>query len=188
MFINASPTQHLADKDSKVTVADVQFEKAPEVSLELQRSVEQFLYLEADLMDEHRYDEWLGLWDDEALYWIPSNEDDYDPKRHVSIIYERRPQMENRVFRLKGRHAISQQPRTRLLRVVSNIVIAGVSPEFVVATSKFTLGDLRPSQEVHWYGRNRHVLRLSEGGFRIREKKVVLLNNDYPMGNMTFLM
>ncbi len=37
-------------------------------------------------MDEHAYDEWLGLWTEDALYWIPCNEDDFDPERHVSIV------------------------------------------------------------------------------------------------------
>src|SRR5712692_5476267 len=50
--------------------------------------VESFLYREARLMDEHAYDEWLALWTDDALYWVPCNEDDIDPERHVSIVYE----------------------------------------------------------------------------------------------------
>ena len=187
MFINANPAQQLADKDREVAVVK-EIEQTPEVSLELQRTVEQFIYLEASYMDEHRYDEWLSLWDDVALYWIPCNDDDIDPKRNVSIIYDRRPQMEDRVARLKGKYAVAQQPRTRLLRVVSNVVIANVTPEAVIATSRFTLGDLRPAQEVHWYGKNRHVLSRSGNHFKIREKKVILLNNDYPIGNMTFLM
>ena len=45
--------------------------------------VESFLYREARLMDEHAYDEWLALWTDDALYWVPCNEDDIDPERHV---------------------------------------------------------------------------------------------------------
>ena len=187
MFINANPAQQLADKDRKVSVTK-EVEQTPEVSLELQRAVEQFLYLEASCMDEHRYDEWLALCAEEVLYWIPCNDDDIDPKRNVSIIYDRRPQIEDRVFRLKGRHAFAQQPRTRLLRVVSNVVITGATADTVTATSHFTLGDLRPAQEVHWYGKNRHVLNRAGNNFRIREKKVLLLNNDYPMGNMTFLM
>jgi len=40
--------------------------------------VTKFLYLEADLMDEHRFDEWLALWSSELLYWVPCNDDDID--------------------------------------------------------------------------------------------------------------
>ncbi|MGH7804230.1 MAG: aromatic-ring-hydroxylating dioxygenase subunit beta, partial [Candidatus Binatia bacterium] len=48
-------------------------------------AVESFLYREARLMDTHRYDEWLALFDEDATYWIPSNRDDIDPRREVSI-------------------------------------------------------------------------------------------------------
>ena len=43
--------------------------------------IETFLYREARLMDEHAYDEWLALWTDDALYWVPCNRDDSDPMR-----------------------------------------------------------------------------------------------------------
>ena len=48
-----------------------------------------FLYREARLMDEHRYQEWLTLWESsDTLYWVPCNDDDIDPRRQVSIIYD----------------------------------------------------------------------------------------------------
>jgi Ring hydroxylating beta subunit len=31
-------------------------------------------------MDQHAYDEWLSLWTDDALYWVPCNENDFDPE------------------------------------------------------------------------------------------------------------
>ncbi len=40
-----------------------------------------FLYLEARLVDEHRYKEWLSLWEESGtLYWVPCNDDDIDPR------------------------------------------------------------------------------------------------------------
>src|SRR5581483_7317320 len=90
---------------------------------ELRRAVEEFLYLEAELMDSHQYDRWMELWDEEALYWVPCNADQIDPERQVSLIYEHREQIEDRLFRLKGRHAHAQRPKSRLMRVVSNIRI-----------------------------------------------------------------
>ena len=57
-------------------------------------AVEQFLYLEARLLDARAYEEWLELFDEKSLYWIPSNCDDIDPARHVSIVYADRGQLE----------------------------------------------------------------------------------------------
>jgi len=43
-----------------------------------QDPVSQFLYHEACLMDENRYREWLALWEKEAVYWVPCNDDDIE--------------------------------------------------------------------------------------------------------------
>ncbi len=56
------------------------------MSGDLHAAVTAFLYREAVLMDEGRYAEWFALWTEDALYWVPCNDDDIDPKRRVSII------------------------------------------------------------------------------------------------------
>ena len=61
------------------------------------QQVEQFLYYEAQIMDEHRYDEWLALWSDDALYWVPAGRDNIDPKREISLIYDDRVRLETRI-------------------------------------------------------------------------------------------
>ena len=40
----------------------------------------ELLYHEAALLDERRFDEWLALFTDDALYWVPQGEDG-DPAR-----------------------------------------------------------------------------------------------------------
>ena len=53
------------------------------------RAVADFLYREARLADEARYAEWLGLWTDDGVYWVPATTDPgADPERHLSHIYE----------------------------------------------------------------------------------------------------
>lgn len=155
---------------------------------QLLRAVEEFLYAEADYMDTHQYDRWMELWDEEALYWVPCNSDEIDPGRNVSLIYERREQIEDRLFRLKGRHAHAQKPKSRLMRVISNVRITDRDSETVKVSSNFVLGEMRLDRQTIWMGRSFHTLRQRPQGFKIREKKVVLLNNDSPMGNLTFLI
>lgn len=148
----------------------------------------QFLFQEAELMDHHRFDEWLALWCDESRYWVPCNSEALDPAKSVSLIYENREQLEDRVFRLKGRHAHAQSPRSRLMRVVSNVVIESQSPDMLVVRSSFVLGEVRGNRQETLFGRNRHVLAREPDGLRIREKNVFLLNNDITMNNVTFLI
>src|SRR5207245_2591900 len=65
--------------------------------MDLDRAVEKFLYREARLMDEQRYDEWLDLWTEDALYFVPCNDEEIDPKRHVTLIYDDRTRLEDRI-------------------------------------------------------------------------------------------
>jgi benzoate/toluate 1,2-dioxygenase beta subunit len=87
----------------------------------LRRRVEEFLYQEAKLIDEHRYEEWLALWSEDALYWVPCNSDDADPMRQAMIIYDNRARLEERVYRLTSGAAWAQQPQSRTRRLISNV-------------------------------------------------------------------
>ena len=150
--------------------------------------IENFLYREARLMDEHAYDEWLALWTDDALYWVPSNDDDMDPTRQVAIIYDHLPQMQDRIERLKGGAAYSQDPKSRLRRVVSNIEIEQAENNEVIVYSNFNLTELRRGKQDTFAGRNIHRLRPDGDGLKMVSKKVLLLNNDEVIDNLTFLI
>jgi len=150
--------------------------------------VENFLYREARLMDEHAYDEWLALWTDDALYWVPANEDDLDPQRHVSIVYENKARIEDRIARLKSGVAYAQDPKSRLRRVVSNVEIEEGENGEVTVYSNFNLTALRRSRMDTFAGRTIHKLRPEGNGFKIAYKKVVLINNDEVINNLTFLV
>jgi len=150
--------------------------------------IENFLYREARLMDEHAYDEWLSLWAEDLLYWVPCNADDIDPQRHVSIIYDTRPFLEDRIERLKSGVAYAQEPKSRLRRVVSNIEIEEGDNGEVTVYSNFNLTELRRSRQDTFAGRTIHKLRPDGDSFKIAYKKVILINNDEVINNMTFLV
>lgn len=157
--------------------------------LQAVREVELFLFHEAELADANKYNEWLALWTQKLLYWVPSNSDDIDPQRHISLIYDDRPKLEDRIFRLSGNHAYAQRPQSRLTRLVTNIVMEDYDPaRGGSVSSRFIAVEMRHDQQTVWSGRMRHILVRNEGTLRIREKHVFLLNNDAPMGNMTFLI
>lgn len=154
----------------------------------LHREVEDFLFGEADLMDSHEYDAWLALWEDELLYWVPSNAEDIDPTKAVSIIYDGRDQLEDRLFRLKGRHAHAQSPKSRIIRTVSNTRVLSADDDRIVATSNFVLGEVRSGNQEVVFGKSIHTLVLRGGGLKMKEKKVFILSNDIPMRNLVFVL
>lgn len=150
--------------------------------------IENFLYREARLMDENAYDEWLALWADEALYWVPANADDIDPLRHVSIVYEDKVHLEDRIERLKSGAAYAQDPKSRMRRVIANIEIEEGGQGEVIVYSNFNLTELRRSQQRTFAGRTIHKLRPAGESFKIAYKKVLLVNNDEVISNLTFLV
>jgi 3-phenylpropionate/cinnamic acid dioxygenase small subunit len=152
------------------------------------RAVERFLYREARLMDENAYAEWLALWADDVLYWIPSGGDQIDPMRQISTIYDDRQRLEARVKRLLSGNAHAQAPPSRLRRVVSNIEIEGADDGAIVTRSNFVLGEVRRGKQDVFIGRSTHHLRPAGDDFKIFFKKVVLVNGDDYIDNLTFLV
>lgn len=150
--------------------------------------IEEFIYREARLIDEHCYDEWLSLWADQGIYWVPCNGSDIDPTREVSFIYDDRARLGNRVDRLKSGLAYAQRPKSLLRRVVSNFEIEAGESDEITVRSNFILIELRRHVQNIWAGTTIHKLRRDNGGFKIAMKKVVLLNNDEEIPPMGFLI
>ncbi len=68
-------------------------------------AVVEFLYREARLADEARYADWLALWTDEAVYWVPATTDpEADPETRISHIYDNRSRLETRIKLLQTGH------------------------------------------------------------------------------------
>ncbi len=151
------------------------------------RRIERFLYREARLMDAHAYEEWLALWDETASYWIPCNDDDYDFQTRVSLVHENYEGLEDRIARLTSGAVYAQEPKSRLSRVVSNVEIAQAGDDILVE-STFNLTASRKSRIDIIAGRVWHKLRPVGDDFRILSKKVILVDNDEVINNITFLI
>ena len=163
------------------------------MTVELDRqAVTDFLHKEARLADEACYAEWLALWTDDAVYWVPATTDPAaDPEKHLSHIYDNRGRLETRIKMLQSGFRYSQEPASPMRRLISNIEIAaGAGGEFV-AESNFLLAELsiQAKHEMHWWvGRTTHRLRRVAGELRMCAKKVVLVNAAEPLPNLTFLI
>src|SRR5438128_3427101 len=107
------------------------------------RAVVAFLHLEARLADEARYAEWLALWTDDAVYWVPATTDPgADPEKHLSHIYDNRGRLETRVKMLQSGFRYSQEPASPMRRLITNVEIADAGNGEIVAQSNFLLGEL----------------------------------------------
>ena len=154
----------------------------------LLRQAEQFIYREARLQDEHRYAEWEALWTDDGVYWVPANGDDIDPEQQMSIIYDNRSRIGLRVRQLLSGRRYSQEPRSRLRHLVTNIEITGrEGPEIGVGCNVLVYESSLRGETI-WAARTDYVLRTGGGAMRMARKTVKLVNNDKPLYTLSFLI
>jgi 3-phenylpropionate/cinnamic acid dioxygenase small subunit len=155
---------------------------------ELLREVESFVYREASLQDHHDYDAWEALWTDDGVYWIPANGDDIDPEKEMSIIYDNRSRIALRIRQFHTGIRIAQEPKSRLVRVVSNIVVTEHTPDSTHVKANAIIFESATRRDTIWGARYEYVLRRVDGRLRMARKKVVLVNNSKALPNMAFLM
>lgn len=155
---------------------------------ELLKRVEQFIYREARLQDDHEYDAWEALWADDAIYWIPANGDDIDPETQMSIVYDNRSRIGVRIRQFYTGKRHTQNPRSRLRRVVSNIEILNVENGVVRAASNAMIFESNLRADTVWATRNEYLLRPEGETFRMSRKKVMLVNNDKALYTLSFLV
>lgn len=165
----------------------------PGVPLEdqaLRRRAEDLLVREAWYLDEGWLHEWLDLFSRHCLYWVPATPGGGDPKREVSIAFDDRRRLEDRVHWLNTGLVWSQLPPSRTRRQITNIeVLQGRGHDDVRLRSNFCIHEIRPGSQrilAGWYG---HILEGAGGDeFRIRVKQVNLLDSDQAHRNLTIIL
>jgi len=156
--------------------------------LALVNEISQFLFREARLQDTHEYDAWEALWTSDGVYWVPANGDDIDPETQMSIIYDNRSRISLRIkqFHTGKRH--TQEPRSRLGRVLSNVEIIETSGDEIRVAANAMVFESNLRAETVWCTRNEYLLRREAVGLRMARKKVLLVNNDKALYTLSFLI
>jgi 3-phenylpropionate/cinnamic acid dioxygenase small subunit len=154
----------------------------------LLQDITQFLYREARLQDDHQYAEWESLWTDDGIYWIPANGEGNDPENEMSIVYDNRSRIALRIAQFLTGKRLSQSPKSRLRRIVSNIEILSEVGTEVRVTSNALVFESSLRGDTMWASRNEFLLRQSPEGWRMALKKVILVNNENALYSMAFLI
>lgn len=153
---------------------------SPEVKLE----IEEFLYRQAEILDDKRWDEWLGLFTEDGIYWVPVTEDQTADKAEgvPNIFYEDLDLMRVRAKRVSHPRAWSQKPPHRTSHAVSSVIVESLDAKTgdVVVRSKFTMAEFRRDVTRHFAGKYRHELKKTKDGYRIRHQRVDIVNSEGP--------
>jgi 3-phenylpropionate/cinnamic acid dioxygenase small subunit len=150
------------------------------------QELEQFLYHEARLLDEQRWEEWIDLFVEEGEYWVPAAPDQPDPKNHISLIYENSLLRAVRIKRYRHPNAFSLQPKPRTVHFVTNVMYDGMDADSgeVLVNSRFLMLQYRREKQDVYGGVFYHRLRRAGGALKIVSKRVDLVNCDAPLDNI----
>jgi 3-phenylpropionate/cinnamic acid dioxygenase small subunit len=143
-----------------------------------ERELIDFVVREARLLDDKRYDEWLDLWTDDGMYWVPLTPEQVDGVHHNSHLYEDALLRKLRVERLKSPRAYSQQPPSRAVHVLQTPALDssdGAAQRFVLRTP-FHYSEAQGDELQSFVGTAFHHLVDDAGTLRLRLKRVDLIN------------
>ena len=148
-----------------------------------------FIYAEARMLDEGRYDEWLALWLEDGHYWMPLDYKQTDAALVTSLMYEDIFMLKLRVERLNGARTFSQKPKSRCHHVIQRPFV----DEFDLSAGRFKTNtsmhyvETRLDEQILLALTATHELALIDGAIRIANKRVDLLNSDAAFGNIQLL-
>ena len=162
----------------------------------VKQEVEDFLYHEAELLDERRYEAWLDLFTEDVRYWmpmrrnVPADELEREFTREgadVNWFDEGKDTLTRRVKQILTGVHWAEQPPSRICHMVSNVQVLEAGPDEVRVKSRFLLYRNRVETETDFLvGKREDVLRRVDGGFRIARRKIVLDQNVLLAKNLTF--
>jgi 3-phenylpropionate/cinnamic acid dioxygenase small subunit len=167
----------------------------------LKADVEDFYYREADLLDERRFRDWLELLADDITYFMPirrnvkfGQQAARENTRHgegISWFDEDKWTLTKRVEQILTGVHYAEEPLSRITHMVSNVQIRGARPEIDAAreldvTSRFLVYQNRVEYETYIFvGRRNDTLRLTDGGWKIARREILLEQNILLAKNLT---
>jgi benzoate/toluate 1,2-dioxygenase beta subunit len=147
---------------------------------------------EARLLDQLRYEDWLAMYTPECIYWAPSTPRRGDPRREISVMFDDRRRLEDRIYRLRTGFAWSQAPASRTVRLISNVeVFATARDDTRMLRSNFLISEFWGDETrllTGWAGhRVIRVLGAAEH-WKIQAKQVNLIDCDQCIRNPSIIL
>ena len=141
----------------------------------LREQVEDFLFREAEFLDEWRLDDWVDLFTDDARYIVPTTDlPGGDPQRDLVFIDDDITRLRARAVRLNSRHAHREYPWSRTRRFVSNVRVAETNDGELSVTANVMVYRFRSGEGAPYVGSVHYILRRDGGELKIAHRRAVL--------------
>lgn len=151
----------------------------------LQR-VAEFIWAEADVLDQKDYDSWLALWTSDGHYILPISETE-DYENHLNLAYDDAAMRRMRTDRFKAGFSISSAPPAQTVRTMSRFVIVSADTHEIRVRCAEHLIENKFGRQRFFAANTLYVLVPQGQGFLIRDKIVKLLDADGILTALSYL-
>lgn len=169
--------------------SDWQDDERAVADLAVRDQFRRLLEREARLLDQLRYDDWLAMYAPECIYWVPSTPGAGDPRREISVMFDDRRRLEDRIFRMRTGFAWSQAPASRTVRLITNVeVFATVRDDTRMLRSNFLISEFWGDETRVLAGWAGHRVVREGSEWKIQAKQVNLLECDQCIRNPSIIL
>jgi len=167
---------------------------------ELRAEIEDLLFLEAEVLDERRYEEWLDLFADDLVYFMPirrnvkyGNYAQENTREGVDACWfdEDKWTLTKRVEQIRTGIHWSDEPQSRVSHLISNVRVVEVlpsldAPQQLLVKSHFLIYQNRVTTETTLFvGRREDRFRNINGAWKIVRREILLDQNVLTAKNLT---
>jgi 3-phenylpropionate/cinnamic acid dioxygenase small subunit len=143
----------------------------------------QFYIREAWLLDERKFKEWLDLFTEDVLYFMPRRKNvprrelhrEVTPLGDLAVFEEDKRYLEMRVVRLDTGMAWAEDPPSRTRHLIGNLVVEPLDNGEVQAKTAFLIyrSHLETDQQL-FAGSREDILRQVNGAWQVAKRTIVL--------------
>jgi 3-phenylpropionate/cinnamic acid dioxygenase small subunit len=170
---------------------------------ELKREIEEFLYDEATLLDDRRFDEWLDTLADDLHYFMPmtfnvkhgrhAERENTRREQEMSWFNEGKWTLRKRVEQVQTGVHWAEEPLSRVCRMVSNVQLTAIEDNAqgeleVGVSSRFLTYQNRCEYEQYFFVGDRHDrMRRTADGWKLCRREIQIHQNVLLAKNLSIL-
>ncbi|MCW5746519.1 MAG: 3-phenylpropionate/cinnamic acid dioxygenase subunit beta [Alphaproteobacteria bacterium] len=186
-------------------MTDVAIQKRPLVRdlsfYALKQEIEEFLYEEAELLDQRRYDDWLAMLADDLVYFMPmrrnvklgehGQRENTREGRDISWFDEDKWTLAKRCEQIATGQHWAEEPLSRVCHMVSNVQLlsatpSAATPREVTVRSRFLVYQNRVETETYIFvGKRTDTLRKTGEQWQLTRREIILDQNVLLAKNLT---
>jgi 3-phenylpropionate/cinnamic acid dioxygenase small subunit len=168
---------------------------------ELKQQVEEFLYDEADLLDQRQFTEWLDILSQDLVYFMPirrnvkagthAERENTQEGKDISWFEDDKWTLSKRVDQILTEKHWAEEPLSRICHMVSNVQLidaapSNEAPKEVTARSRFLIYQNRAETESYFFvGKRTDTLRIEDDSWKLLRREIILDQNVLLSKNLT---